>query len=90
MLHSNNLKTPGDVRRSRRPSRASRPSPPRVKPGANKGEYEVTLQVAKDAKPGDLDGTVKIYTNDKVNPIVTVPVKARSRPRTARPQPPSK
>jgi hypothetical protein len=47
-----------------------------VKPTANKGEYEVTLQIAKDAKPGDIDGTVKIYTNDKINPVVTVPMKA--------------
>lgn len=47
-----------------------------VKPTANKGEYEVTLQIAKDAKPGDVDGTVKIYTNDKMNPVVTVPMKA--------------
>src|SRR5438034_586395 len=47
-----------------------------VKPTANKGEYEVTLAVAKDAKPGDVEGTVKIYTNDQVNPVVTVPVKA--------------
>ena len=44
------------------------------KPTANKGEYEVTLQVAKDAKPGDLKGNVKIYTNDKVNSVITVPV----------------
>ena len=47
-----------------------------VKPTANKGEYEVTLAVASDAKPGDVEGTVKIYTNDHVNPVVTVPVKA--------------
>lgn len=47
-----------------------------VKPTANKGEYEVTLQIAKDAKPGDIDGNVKIFTNDKVNPVVTVPMKA--------------
>jgi hypothetical protein len=46
-----------------------------VKPGANKGEYEVTLQLAKDAKPGDIDGTVNIYTSDKINPVVSVPVK---------------
>ena len=46
------------------------------KPLAQKGDYEVTLQLTKDAKPGDLDGTVKIYTSDKINPIVTVPVKA--------------
>jgi hypothetical protein len=47
-----------------------------VKPGANKGEYEVTLQIAKDAKPGDVDGAVTISTNDKINPVITVPVKA--------------
>ena len=41
----------------------------------------MTLQIAKDAKPGDLDGTVKIYTSDKVNPIVTVPVRARGQGR---------
>lgn len=46
-----------------------------VKPGANKGDYEVTLQLAKDTKPGDIDGTVKIFTSDKINPVVTVPVK---------------
>lgn len=46
-----------------------------VKPTANKGEYEVTLQVAKDAKPGDVQGDVKVYTNDKVKPVITVPVK---------------
>jgi len=46
-----------------------------IKPGANKGEYEVTLQLAKDSKPGDIDGTVKIFTSDKMNPVVTVPVK---------------
>jgi len=46
-----------------------------IKPGANKGEYEVTLQLAKDSKPGDIDGTVKIFTSDHMNPVVTVPVK---------------
>jgi len=46
-----------------------------IKPGANKGEFEVTLQLAKDSKPGDIDGTVKIFTSDKINPVVTVPVK---------------
>jgi len=46
-----------------------------VKPSANKGEFEVTLQVAKDAKPGDVNGTLTVYTNDKINPKVVVPVK---------------
>ncbi|HVR39666.1 MAG TPA: DUF1573 domain-containing protein [Thermoanaerobaculia bacterium] len=46
-----------------------------VKPTANKGEYEVTLQVKKDAKPGDVQGDVKIYTNDKVTPVYTIPVR---------------
>jgi len=47
-----------------------------VKPTANKGEYEVSLQIAKDAKPGDVDGSVKIYTKDKMTQVVTVPMKA--------------
>jgi len=74
-LHSNNLKTPESFLVSKAVS-----SVPAVvtsfKPGANKGEFEVTLQIAKDAKPGDVDGTVMIYTNDKVTPVVTVPMKA--------------
>jgi len=45
------------------------------KPTANKGEYEVTVQVAKDAKPGDLNGDVKVYTNDKMNSVITLPIK---------------
>jgi hypothetical protein len=74
-LHSNNLKAPETFVVSR--AESSVPAVvTSVKPTANKGEYEVTLQIAKDAKPGDLDGSVKIYTNDKVNPVVTVPLKA--------------
>jgi Protein of unknown function (DUF1573) len=46
-----------------------------VKPTANRGEYEVTLQVGKAAKAGDLEGNVKIYTNDKLSPVVTIPVR---------------
>jgi hypothetical protein len=75
LLHSNNLKTPESFVVSK--AESSTPTVvTSVKPGANKGEYEVTLQIAKDAKPGDIDGSVKIYTNDKVTPVVTVPMKA--------------
>jgi hypothetical protein len=35
----------------------------------------VTLQVAKDAKPGALDGDVTIHTSDKIKPVITIPVK---------------
>ena len=74
MLKSNDLKTPdrfvvSKVETSTPLVGAS------VKQTPNKGEYEVTLQIAKDAKPGDIDGQVKIYTSDKINPIVTVPIK---------------
>lgn len=73
-LRSNNLKMPETFTVTK--AESSIPGVmASVKPAANKGEYEVTLQVAKDAKPGDLDGQVKIYTNDKINPVVTVPVK---------------
>jgi hypothetical protein len=50
------------------------------KAGAQKGDYEVMVQVAKDAKPGDIDATVKIYTNDTVTPVVTLPVKGTVKP----------
>lgn len=46
-----------------------------VKPTANKGEFEVTLQVAKDAKPGAIDGTVLVHTSDRLKPTVSIPVK---------------
>jgi hypothetical protein len=44
-------------------------------PTANKGEYQVTVQVDREAKGGAIDGSVIVQTNDKVNPIVTIPVK---------------
>lgn len=46
-----------------------------MKPTDRKGEYEVTLQIAKDAKPGALDGNVLIHTSDTAKPLVTIPVK---------------
>ena len=73
-LHSNNLKTP-EVFTVMKAESSTPFVLTSVKPGANKGDYEVTLQIAKDAKPGDLDGTVKISTSDKITPVVTVPLK---------------
>src|SRR5262249_6839704 len=68
LLHSNDLKTPENFTvmkvESDVPAIAAA-----FKPLAQKGDYEVTLQVTKDAKPGDIDGTVKIFTNDKINPV---------------------
>jgi hypothetical protein len=75
VIRSNDLKTPERLQVTKAES-SSPMITTSVKAGANKGEYEVTLQVAKNAKPGDVEGTVKIYTNDHVTPIVTVPVKA--------------
>jgi hypothetical protein len=75
VIRSNDLKTPERLQVTKAES-SSRNITTSVKPTANKGEFEVMLQVAKDAKPGDVEGTVKIYTNDEVNPVVTVPVKA--------------
>jgi len=75
IVHSNNMKTPESFVVSKVESSNSAVVTS-VKPTANKGEYEVTLQIAKDAKPGDVDGTVKIFTNDKVIPVVTVPMRA--------------
>lgn len=74
MLHSNDQKTPELFAVTKVESTIPAITTA-FKPLAQKGDFEVTLQVAKDAKPGDIDGTVKIYTSDKVNPVVTLPVK---------------
>jgi Protein of unknown function (DUF1573) len=82
LLHSNDTKTPEQFVVTKVESTV--PSiTTAFKPLAQKGDYEVTLQVTKDAKPGDIDGTVKIYTSDKINPVVTVPVKATIKGGTA-------
>ncbi len=74
LLHSNDMKTPEQFVVTKVESSVAAITTA-IKPLAQKGDFEVTLQVAKDAKPGDIDGTVKIYTSDKVNPVVTLPVK---------------
>jgi hypothetical protein len=74
MLRSNNLKTPEVFQVMKAESNVPGVLVS-VSPTANKGEYEVTVQLDKDAKAGALDGTVTINTNDKVNPVVTIPVK---------------
>lgn len=82
LLHSNDTKTPEKFMVTK--AESSLPGVvTSIKPGANRGDYEVTLQLAKDSKPGDLDGTVKIYTSDKINPVVTVPVKGTVKALTA-------
>lgn len=74
VLRSNDMKTPERFAVTKVES-----STPAIsasyKAGVQKGDYEVMLQVAKDAKPGDIDGTVKIYTTDTITPVVTLPVK---------------
>ena len=84
LLHSNDLKTPEQFVVTKVESNAPGITTA-FKPLAQKGDYEVTLQVAKDAKPGDIDGSVKIYTSDKLNPVVTVPVKATVKSGSATP-----
>jgi hypothetical protein len=79
ILHSNDLKTPDRFMVTKAESNIPAITTA-IKPGAQKGDFEVTLQVAPNAKPGDIDGAVKIYTSDKVNPVVTVPVKGTIKP----------
>jgi len=79
VLHSNDVKMPErfSVTKVESSSPAITTS---YKAGVQKGDYEVMVQVAKDAKPGDIDATVKIYTNDTVTPVVTLPVKGTVKP----------
>ena len=74
MLRSNDLKAPETFQVTKAESNVPGVSVA-INPTANKGEYEVTVQVDKAAKAGALDGTVTINTNDKVHPVITVPVK---------------
>jgi len=39
------------------------------------GEFEIRIGIAKSAKAGEIDGNVKIHTNDAMNPIYTLPVR---------------
>jgi hypothetical protein len=75
VLHSNDLKTPATFNVTKAESSTSAITA-EVMPSTTPGDYQVSLKVAKNAKPGEVSGTVKIYTNDKVNPIVTLPVSA--------------
>jgi hypothetical protein len=82
MLRSNDLKAPDKFVVSGAESGVAGVTAS-IKPTANKGEFELTLQVAKDAKPGALDGSVLVHTNDTIKPVVTIPVKGTVKPTQA-------
>lgn len=46
-----------------------------ARPTDQAGEYQVMVKVAKGAKAGDIDGKLKIFTSDSINPIYELPVK---------------
>ena len=73
-LRSNNLKAPETFTVTKAESGVAGVTA-EFKPTDKKGEYEVTLHVDKNAKPGALDGKVMISTNDKVNPVIEIPIK---------------
>jgi len=78
-IRSNDLKTPENFVVTDAQSGVAGVSAA-VKPTAKKGEFEVTLQIAKDAKPGAIDGNVLVHTSDKLKPVVTIPVKGTVKP----------
>lgn len=74
LLRSNDLKTPENFVVSKAESGIAGVTAD-VKPTERKGEYELTLHVSKAAKAGLLDGSVLVHTNDRIKPVVTIPVK---------------
>ncbi len=74
LIRSNNLKTPGMFSVTKVESGVAGVTA-NVTPTDRPGEFSVTLQVAKDAKPGNIDGNVTLYTNDTAKPTVVIPVK---------------
>jgi hypothetical protein len=89
LLHSNDLKTPGAFNVTRAES-SSKAVTAEVVPGTLPGDYQVALKVAKNARPGDVVGTVKIYTSDKVKPVITLPFSATVKTAGSVPAPTSK
>ena len=73
-IRSNNVKTPGTFSVTKVESGVAGVTA-NVAATDRAGEYAVTLQVAKDAKPGPVDGSVTVYTNDTAKPTVVIPVK---------------
>lgn len=73
-IRSNNLKTPGTFSVTKVESGVAGVTA-NLAPTDRPGEFSVTLQVAKDAKPGSIDGNVTLYTNDTAKPTVVIPVK---------------
>jgi hypothetical protein len=73
-IRSNNVKTPGTFSVMKVESGVAGVTA-NVAPTERAGEFSVTLQVAKDAKPGSVDGNVTVYTNDAAKPTVVIPVK---------------
>jgi hypothetical protein len=73
-IRSNNLKAPGAFSITKVESGVAGVTA-NVAPTETPGEFNVTLQVAKDAKPGAVDGNVTVYTNDTAKPTVVIPVK---------------
>ncbi len=73
-IRSNDLKTPGAFTVTKVESGVAGVTA-EFKPSDRPGEFAVTLQVAKDAKPGVLDGNVTIYTSDSAKPTTVIPIK---------------
>lgn len=73
VVRSNDLRNPGAFQVTKAESGV-----PGVKtsfkPTAKRGEYEVTLEIDKSVPAGSLAGSVMIHTNDKIKPVITVPV----------------
>jgi hypothetical protein len=74
IMRSNDLKTPENFVVTKAESGVPGLSAT-VQPTDKKGEYQITLQVGKDAKPGVVDGNVTVHTSDRVKPTVVIPVK---------------
>lgn len=83
-LRSNSLKDPASFVVTKAESGVAGVSAA-VKPTGKPGEYEVTVAIAKDAKPGALDGNVTVYTSDTIRPTVVIPVRGAVKAAAAAP-----
>jgi hypothetical protein len=78
-LRSNNLKEPGLFALTKIENPLERILEVTFEPTANAGEFQVTLQIRKNASVGAFEGVVRVHTNSPVKPVAEIPVKGAVR-----------
>lgn len=76
MLRSNDLRNPRDFAVTKVEHAAERFLEVTFKPTDRAGEFEITLQIRRNARPESFENVVvRIHTNSRIRPVVDLPIK---------------